>query len=162
MNQPTRQYELVCVIAPTATEQEIADVHAQVEGVVSRFGGAIARWENWGRRKLAYEIQHHKEGVYLLEVLSGPGEMVRELDRRLRVTDQIIRHLIVRVDEDLKVAERQRAARLAARRARRVAREATVEGADRTAGAESLAEGVDDQENQGADHEHETEDDSEG
>jgi small subunit ribosomal protein S6 len=139
MSQPTRQYELVYIVAPTATEQELADVHGQVEGIVGRFGGTVTRWENWGRRKLAYEIQHHKDGVYVLEVLSGPGEMVRELDRRLRVTDQVIRHLIVRVDEELKVAERQRARRAAARQARRAQRQA-AEAAD--VGTEASSEGA--------------------
>jgi small subunit ribosomal protein S6 len=117
-----RQYEVVYIISPEATDEIVADLHQQVEAVVRRFGGSIERTENWGRRRLAYEIAHHREGTYVLEVLNGPGEMVRELDRRLKVTDQVIRHLAVRVDEELRVAERAKAKRQAESRRRRAAR----------------------------------------
>jgi small subunit ribosomal protein S6 len=117
-----RQYELVYIITPGASEQQVADLHAQVEAVAARFGGRIDNTENWGRRKLAYEIGRHREGVYVLEVLTGPGDMVKELDRRLRVSDQVIRHLTVRVDEELRVAERTRARRKATVARRRIAR----------------------------------------
>ena len=117
-----RQYEVIYIITPEATDEVVADLHQQVEAVVKRFGGSIERTENWGRRRLAYEIARHREGTYVLEVLNGPGEMVRELDRRLKVTDQVIRHLAVRVDEELRVAERAKAKRLADSRRRRAAR----------------------------------------
>jgi small subunit ribosomal protein S6 len=117
-----RQYEVVYIISPEATDEVVADLHQQIEAVVQRFGGSIERTENWGRRRLAYEIAHHREGTYVLEVLNGPGEMVRELDRRLKVTDQVIRHLAVRVDEELRVAERAKAKRQAESRRRRAAR----------------------------------------
>ena len=117
-----RQYEVVYIVTPEATDEVVADLHQQVEAVVQRFGGSIERTENWGRRRLAYEIAHHREGTYVLEVLNGPGEMVRELDRRLKVTDQVIRHLAVRVDEELRVAERAKAKRQAESRRRRAAR----------------------------------------
>jgi small subunit ribosomal protein S6 len=117
-----RQYEVIYIITPEATDEIVADLHKQVEAVVQRFGGSIERTENWGRRRLAYEIARHREGTYVLEVLNGPGEMVRELDRRLKVTDQVIRHLAVRVDEELRVAERAKAKRQAESRRRRAAR----------------------------------------
>lgn len=117
-----RQYEVVYIVTPEATDEVVADLHQQVEAIVQRFGGSIERTENWGRRRLAYEIGHHREGTYVLEVLNGPGEMVRELDRRLKVTDQVIRHLAVRVDEELRVAERAKAKRQAESRRRRAAR----------------------------------------
>jgi small subunit ribosomal protein S6 len=118
----SRQYELVYITTPDATEQQLADLHAQVESIVSRFGGRVDNTENWGRRKLAYEIGHQKEGVYVLELLTGTGEMVRELDRRLKVIDAVLRHLVVRVDEELKVAERTRTRRKEHSERRRVAR----------------------------------------
>jgi small subunit ribosomal protein S6 len=72
----------------------------------------LKKTENWGRRKLAYEIAGHREGVYVLEVINGPGAMTAELDRRLRVFDVVIRHMVVRVVEDLAVPNgRARAAR---------------------------------------------------
>jgi small subunit ribosomal protein S6 len=118
----TRQYELVYIATPDATEQQMAELHAQVEAVVARFGGRLDNTENWGRRKLAYEIGRHKDGVYVLELMTGPGEMMRELDRRLRVNDMVIRHLTVRVDEELRVAERTRSRRKANTARRRIAR----------------------------------------
>jgi len=117
-----RQYELVYIVSPETGEQETADLHTQIEHIVQRFNGAIEKSENWGRRKLAYEIGHHREGTYVVETIRGSGELMKEIDRRLRVTDAIIRHLIVRVDEDLRVAERHRETRKASQARRRVAR----------------------------------------
>jgi small subunit ribosomal protein S6 len=118
----TRQYELVYLITPDASDQEVADLHTQIEQIVQRFNATIDKTENWGRRKLAYEIGHHKEATYVVETISGAGELMKEIDRRLRVIDQVIRHLIVRVDEELRVAERTRAARKATQARRRTAR----------------------------------------
>lgn len=117
-----RQYELIYITPPETTEEALAELHQQVVAVVDRFGGAIERTENWGRRRLAYEIGHHREGVYVLEVINGPGALTAELDRRLRVFDNVIRHLVVRVDEELAVAERSRVRRKSATVARRVRR----------------------------------------
>jgi len=118
----SRQYELVYIVAPESTEQELADLHTQVEQIVQRFGGTFDKTENWGRRKLAYVIGHHREGVYVVETITGSGELMKEIDRRLRVNDAIMRHLVVRVDADLKVAERLQAQRKSTQARRRVAR----------------------------------------
>jgi small subunit ribosomal protein S6 len=106
-----RQYELVYIMSPETTEQAITDLHAQVESIVTRYKGELQKTENWGRRRLAYRIGKHREGTYVLEVFTGTGELTKELDRRLKVLDSVIRHLIVRVDEDLRLAERTRARR---------------------------------------------------
>ena len=118
----SRQYELVYIVSPEATEQEITDLHTQIEQIVQRYNGTFDKTENWGRRKLAYDIGKHREGTYVVETITGSGELVKEIDRRLRVIDQVIRHLIVRVDEELQVAERTRTARAANSARRRVAR----------------------------------------
>jgi small subunit ribosomal protein S6 len=118
----SRQYELVYIITPEASDQEVADLHGQIEQMIQRFNGVLDKTENWGRRKLAYEIAHHREGTYVVETITGSGELVKEIDRRLRVTDQVIRHLIVRVDDELSVAERRRDTRKANQARRRVAR----------------------------------------
>src|SRR6476659_9936047 len=117
-----RQYELVYIVTPEASEQEIADLHTQIEQIVQRFNGTFDKTENWGRKRLAYDIGHHREGTYVVETITGSGELVKEIDRRLRVIDQVIRHLIVRVDEELRVAERTRDARKATQARRRTAR----------------------------------------
>lgn len=117
-----RQYELVYIASPDATEQTIADLHTQIEQIVQRYTGVIDKTENWGRRKLAYEIAHAREGTYVVETISGSGELMKEIDRRLRVIDTVIRHLIVRVDEDLRIADRRRSERKATQARRRTAR----------------------------------------
>jgi len=117
-----RQYELVYILPPDTTEQQVTELHQQLEAVVSRMNGQFEKTENWGRRKLAYEIGHHKEGVYVLDVINGSGELMKELDRRLRVMDQVIRHLVVRVDQEKKVVDRTRSKRQADSERRRVKR----------------------------------------
>jgi small subunit ribosomal protein S6 len=117
-----RQYELIYVVSSDATEQQIADLHTQVEEITRRYSGTLDKTENWGRRKLAYEIGPHKEATYVLEVISGSGELMKELDRRLRVSDQVIRHLTVRVDEENRIIERARTLRKEDSQRRRVAR----------------------------------------
>ncbi|HEV3485003.1 MAG TPA: 30S ribosomal protein S6 [Vicinamibacterales bacterium] len=117
-----RQYELVYIVTPEASDEQVTELHTQIEQIVQRFGGTFDKTENWGRRKLAYEIGHHREGIYVVETITGSGEMVKEIDRRLRVIDQVVRHLIVRVDEELRVADRTREARRATQARRRTAR----------------------------------------
>ena len=118
----TRQYELVYIVTPEATDEAVAELHTQVEQIVQRYNGTFDKTENWGRKKLAYEIGHHREGIYVVETITGSGELMKEIDRRLKVLDQVIRHLVVRVDEELRVAERTREARQTFVARRRVAR----------------------------------------
>jgi small subunit ribosomal protein S6 len=117
-----RQYELVYILPPDTTEQQVTELHEQIEGVVSRLRGQIEKTENWGRKRLAYDIGHNKEGVYVLDVINGSGELMKELDRRLKVMDQVLRHMIVRVDAEKKVVERTRTKRQAESERRRVKR----------------------------------------
>ena len=117
-----RQYELVYILPPDTTEEQVNELHGQLEAVVTRMNGQIEKMENWGRRRLAYEIAHHKEGVYVLEVINGGGELMKELDRRLKVMDVVIRHMVVRVDEEKKVVERTRTKRQSNSERRRVKR----------------------------------------
>jgi small subunit ribosomal protein S6 len=117
-----RKYELVYVVSPDATEEQVTDLHTQVEQIVQRLGGTIDKTENWGRRKLSYEIGRHKEATYVLELIDGTGELMKEIDRRLKVSDLVIRHLVVRIDEDQAVIERTKAKRTETSRRRRTAR----------------------------------------
>ena len=137
--QETRQYELVYVLNPSAGEEAVNGLHAQVEEIITTRGGQIDKTDNWGRRRLAYEIDRHKEGTYVLELFSGTGEIVGELDRRLKVADNILRYLIVRVDEDLRKAEHARSRRQARRQRRREARGLTAEPAPATTPAAAPA-----------------------
>ena len=119
----TRKYELVYLVSPEASDEQVNALHDQVQSIVSRYNGEIEKTDNWGRRKLAYEIGHHKEATYVLDVINGSGELMKELDRRLKVIDEVIRHLVVRVDEEQQVVERIRSHRQA-----RVARRRTARG----------------------------------
>lgn len=117
-----RQYELVYIVPAETAEQALADLQTQVEAIVGKFSGTVEKVENWGRRKLAYDIGPHKEGIYVLYQILGGSDLVKELDRRLKVTDLVVRHLIVRIDEEMRIAERQRSERQAETARRRVAR----------------------------------------
>ena len=117
-----RKYELVYVVSPEASDEQVTELHTQVESIVQRMSGTLEKTENWGRRRLAYEIGRHKEGTYVLEVILGGGELMKEIDRRLKVSDLFIRHLVVSVDEEEGVIERSRARRTETSRRRRVAR----------------------------------------
>jgi small subunit ribosomal protein S6 len=120
-----RTYELVYIVQPDAPEQQITDLQTQVEQIVQRMGGTMEKPEVaglTGRRRLAYEIGHHKEGIYVFNVIKGGGDLVKEVDRRLKVSDGLLRHLIVRVDEDQIKAERARGKRQEESRRRRIAR----------------------------------------
>lgn len=117
-----RRYELVYVASPDATDDQLAELHGQIDAIVQRMGGRIEKTDNWGRRRLAYEIGHHKEGNYVLDTITGSGELMKEIDRRLKVIDLVIRHLVVRVDEHEQVVERTRTKRTETLRRRRIAR----------------------------------------
>ena len=117
-----RQYELVYIVPAETAEQALADLQTQVETIVGKFSGTVEKVENWGRRKLAYDIGPHKEGVYVLYQILGGGDLVKELDRRLKVTDLVVRHLIVRIDEEMRIAGRRQSERQAETARRRVAR----------------------------------------
>ena len=136
-----RKYELVYVVSPDATDEQVNELHTQVEGIAQRMGGTIEKTENWGRRRLAYEIGRHKEGTYVLEAINGTGDLMKEIDRRLKVSDLVIRHLVVRVDEDQSVIEHVRSRRTATSRRRRVARGLP---ADRQPGEGQRGDGDDD------------------
>ena len=117
-----RQYELIYILPPETAEAQANEMHDQVAEIVTRLNGQIEKTENWGRRKFAYEIGHFKEGVYVLEVINGSGELMKEIDRRLKVIDQVVRHMIVRVDEEKRVVDRTRTKRQSESERRRVKR----------------------------------------
>mgnify|MGYP003536068819 CR=1 FL=1 len=72
---------------------------------------SFQKMEKWGKKRLAYAVRRHREGYYVLLVAEGTGVMVKEVERRLKVTDGVIRYLTVRVDEELRKAERRKAKR---------------------------------------------------
>ena len=103
-----RIYEELFIIKPDATEEEIDQIVEQMTGVVTGAGGTIDKTDKWGKRRLAYRVDKHREGYYvLLQFTCGP-ETVKELERRLRVTDAVIKFLTVRIDETLKRLDKRK------------------------------------------------------
>ena len=107
-----RRYEVMFIVHPSSNDEGIERITAQMEEVVRSFGGEVHSIDRLGKKKLAYEIQDLHEGIYLLLTMGAGGDCVKELERRLRVNDRVLRYLTVRVDEDLKKAEKVKAARL--------------------------------------------------
>jgi len=106
-----RLYEILFIADPNLGEPEVEALATQVQGFVEKEGGTIQKREMWGKKRLAYVVGRHREGSYVLLTASGPGSLVKEVERRLRVTDGIFRFLTVRVDEELRKAERRKAKR---------------------------------------------------
>ena len=107
-----RRYEVVVVLAPTLTEDEVEQSTETFKKAAEEKGAQIAEIEQWGKRKLAYPIKRHTEGIYIIFTLEEPSaEAVGELERRFKVSDSVIRFLTVRVDLDLKRAEKFKARR---------------------------------------------------
>ena len=112
-----RKYEIIFVVRPDVNDEELEKLVTQMQGVVTGAGGIIEKVEKMGRRRLAYRVARQREGLYILFVLEGNGDTVKEFERRLKVTDSVIKYLTVRVDEELK-----RAAKFKAMRAKQEAR----------------------------------------
>jgi small subunit ribosomal protein S6 len=106
-----RKYELIFIVRPDVSEEELEKLVAQMQGVVTGAGGTVEKVERMGKRRLAYRVRRHREGHYVLLVLTGGGETVKECERRLKVNDAVIKYITVRVDEELKRAEKLKAAR---------------------------------------------------
>jgi len=106
------KYETIFIIRPDAVEEEVDKLIAQMEGVVAGAGGKMEKVEKMGRRKLAYRVARYREGLYALFLFEGGGDTVKELERRFKVTDAVIKFLTVRIDEELKRAEKLKALRV--------------------------------------------------
>jgi small subunit ribosomal protein S6 len=119
-----RLYDLVFIVRPATPEEEIKKVLTVIEHTVAEKGGKIEKTEQWGTRKLAYRVAKHREGIYVhQEIRTTHGELIAELERRLRVQDNVIKYQTVRLDEDLKRQKKLTLKRekRAARRPRRTA-----------------------------------------
>ena len=102
-----RRYEVAIVLAPTLTEEEVDQSIETFQKIAEEKQAQIASVDNWGKRKLAYPINQHKEGVYVFLTLEEPAaDSVVELERRFKVMESVIRFLTIRVDLDLKRAEK--------------------------------------------------------
>ena len=102
-----RSYEVVFTLVPSLSEDEIEQNIATFTQAAQQEGASIVGVDKWGKRKLAYPVKKHTEGYYVVVTLEEPAaQAVRELERRFKVTDSVIRFLTVRTDLDLKRAEK--------------------------------------------------------
>lgn len=94
-----KNYELPIVFIPTLSEEEKVATLEKVKELIVRFGGEITNVDDWGKRKLAYEIDKQKEGFYYFIQFTAETSTPAELESRLRITEPVLRYLIVRLDE---------------------------------------------------------------
>ncbi len=113
-----RTYEMVFIVDPNVADDEVMKLSEGVQKIITGQGGSITKTEMMGKRQLAYEINHKKDGTYVLLEVEGSGKEIAEVERRMRVNDQILRYMTIRVDED-----RRRADKLKDRRARKAAKQ---------------------------------------
>ena len=94
------KYETVFVTDPALTEEEIEAIIKMIDEVTTSAGGTVHKVERWGKRRLAYPILHKEEGFYILMLVECPTQLVKEIERRYRMNDRIIRHQTVRVQDE--------------------------------------------------------------
>lgn len=124
-----RNYEIIFIVRPDVADEEVDKLIAQMEGVATGAGGKIEKVDKLGRRRLAYRVERQREGFYVLFKLQGGGDMVKEFERRLKVTDTVIKFLTVRMDEALERAEKYKALRAKQESKRRRAKPAAAPAA---------------------------------
>lgn len=93
------KYELCVVYNPTLEEEAYANAQAGVQAVIERFGGKVENVDDWGKKRLAYEIQKLREGVYNFVTFTGEPSTPIEVEKRMRIMDNVLRYLIVKVEE---------------------------------------------------------------
>src|SRR5271163_4935526 len=106
-----RIYELMFIVRPDMTEEDLDKLIAMLQSIVPASGGSIQKVDKMGKRRLAYTVKRFHEGIYVLMVVEGGGAVIHELERRLRVTEQVIKFLTVRVDEEQKRLDKVKALR---------------------------------------------------
>ena len=119
-----RVYEVLFIVAPNIEESDIETLVTQLSDVATNQGAQVVKVDRMGRRRLAYPVGKFNEGHYVVLTIEGSGSEIAELERRMRVTDAVIRYITIRIDEDLKRAEKFRV--------RRVARAAASAGSRRS------------------------------
>jgi small subunit ribosomal protein S6 len=106
-----RTYEIIFIADPNLSEPDVDTLTAQVQGFAEKEGGKVDKVEKWGKKRLAYEVRRQREGYYVVLTVIGGAALVKEVERRMKVTDGIIRHITVRVDDELRKADRRKARR---------------------------------------------------
>jgi len=112
-----RTYELMFIVRPDMVEEDQDKLISTLESAVTSTGGTVKNVERMGKRRLAYKVRKFNDGIYVLLTIEGPGALIHELERRLRVTEPVIKFLTVRIDEEQKRLDKIKAIRDARRKA---------------------------------------------
>jgi small subunit ribosomal protein S6 len=97
-----RTYELMFIVRPDMTDEDLDKLISTLQTAVPPAGGTVQKVEKMGKRRLAYTVRRFHDGIYVLMVVEGGGPVMHELERRLRVTEPVIKFLTVRTDEEQK------------------------------------------------------------
>lgn len=117
-----RLYDLIFIVRPTTPEEEVKKLTETLEHTVAEKGGKVEKVENWGTKRLAYRVAKNREGIFVyLQLKGSQGEMVKELERRLKVAEPVIKYQTIRLDEQMKRQKKltDKRERKAARRPKR-------------------------------------------
>lgn len=112
-----RTYELMFIVRPDMAEEDQDKLISTLESAVTTSGGNVKSVDKMGKRRLAYKVRRFHDGIYILLTVEGSGDLVHELERRLRVTEPVIKFLTVRTDEEQKRLDKIKAIRDAKRKA---------------------------------------------
>ncbi len=105
-----RTYELMFIVRPDMVDEDLNKLISTLESSVTSAGGTV-KSEVWGKRRLAYTVRRFNEGIFVLLIIEGAGTIVHELERRLRVTEPVVKFLTVRTDEEIKRLDKLKAIR---------------------------------------------------
>ena len=103
-----RIYEELFIVKPDAPEEDVDALVSQLDATITQAGGKVEKVDKWGTRKLAYKLQKYSDGNFLLMVFHCKPETVKEVERRLRVSDLVLKYLTSRLDETLKWIEKRK------------------------------------------------------
>jgi small subunit ribosomal protein S6 len=98
-----RRYELMLILRPDVADDKAQAVIDRTTRQVSTGGGQIVTVAQWGRRRLAYQIDRYREGSYHIVLFEAPAEVISELERSLQITEEVLRHLVTRVERPTKI-----------------------------------------------------------
>ncbi len=128
-----RTYEVMFIVRPDMSDEDLDRLVSTLENQVGTAGGSLKSVERMGKRRLAYEVRSFHDGTYILLTVEGGGAAIHELERRLRVTEPVIKFLTVRVDQEQARLAKLKEAQAARRRSAPAAAEAGGESAAVTA-----------------------------
>jgi len=92
-------YEIVYILSPTISEDELPNAVNRIGDIIQRIGGSVTEVIQWGRKKMAYPIKKHSEGNYVLAKLEVNSSDIKELEAKLRLSGEVLRHLLVKLDD---------------------------------------------------------------